>query len=302
MRGAARPRRALRPPAVGARGARAARGLRLRDARRAASPTRLRARLLRAAAALAAARRRRGARARARDRPRAGAARARLALRRRASPAVVRPLLDDAARGIEVLVDMMAGYWERALAPWWDAGAGAARGRHPPPRGPPGRRRRARAVRRAARRRALARRHARGRARRPTPRSSSPGAGCSSCPSAFVLAAHRRDVRPAVAAERDLPAARRRRPVGAGRRRPGGARRPGRPRARADPHRARREASTTELARRLEASPAGVSEHLGVLRRAGLVRARREGRSVLYSRTAVGDALTAPASSPGSPS
>ena len=62
------------------------------------------------------------------------------------------------------------------------------------------------------------------------------------------------------------------------------------------------EASTTELARRLAASPAGVSEHLGVLRRAGLVRARREGRAVLYSRTAAGDVLTAPSSSPGSPS
>ena len=62
------------------------------------------------------------------------------------------------------------------------------------------------------------------------------------------------------------------------------------------------EASTSELARRLAASPGGVSEHLGVLRRAGLVRARREGRSVLYSRTAAGDALTAPATSPGSPS
>ena len=62
------------------------------------------------------------------------------------------------------------------------------------------------------------------------------------------------------------------------------------------------EATTTELARRLAASPAGVSEHLGVLRRAGLVRARRDGRSVLYSRTAAGDVLTAPASSPGSPS
>ena len=62
------------------------------------------------------------------------------------------------------------------------------------------------------------------------------------------------------------------------------------------------EATTTELARRLAASPAGVSEHLGVLRRAGLVRARREGRAVLYSRTAAGDVLTAPASSPGSPS
>ena len=62
------------------------------------------------------------------------------------------------------------------------------------------------------------------------------------------------------------------------------------------------EATTTELARRLAASPAGVSEHLGVLRRAGLVRARREGRAVLYSRTATGDLLTAPAPSPGSPS
>ena len=62
------------------------------------------------------------------------------------------------------------------------------------------------------------------------------------------------------------------------------------------------EATTTELARRLAASPAGVSEHLGVLRRAGLVRARREGRTVLYSRTAAGDVLTAPSSSPGSPS
>ena len=51
------------------------------------------------------------------------------------------------------------------------------------------------------------------------------------------------------------------------------------------------EASTSDLARRLSASPAGISEHLGVLRRAGLVRSRREGRSVLYSRTTTGDAL-----------
>jgi DNA-binding transcriptional ArsR family regulator len=52
-----------------------------------------------------------------------------------------------------------------------------------------------------------------------------------------------------------------------------------------------REASTTVLARRLAASPAGVSEHLGVLRRAGLVRGRRVGREVRYLRTAAGDAL-----------
>ena len=64
-----------------------------------------------------------------------------------------------------------------------------------------------------------------------------------------------------------------------------------------------REATTRELSRRLNASPAGVSEHLGVLRRAGLVRPRRQGASVYYARTAAGDGLvTAPASAPGSPS
>jgi DNA-binding transcriptional ArsR family regulator len=48
-------------------------------------------------------------------------------------------------------------------------------------------------------------------------------------------------------------------------------------------------ASTQDLAERLAASPAGVSEHLGVLRGAGLVRPRREGRRVLYARTAAGE-------------
>jgi DNA-binding transcriptional ArsR family regulator len=50
-------------------------------------------------------------------------------------------------------------------------------------------------------------------------------------------------------------------------------------------------AATTELARRLGASPAGVNEHLAILRRAGLVRAARDGRRVLYERTPMGDAL-----------
>ena len=50
-------------------------------------------------------------------------------------------------------------------------------------------------------------------------------------------------------------------------------------------------AATNDLARRLGASPAGVNEHLGVLRRAGLVRTARDGRRVLYSRTPTGDAL-----------
>jgi DNA-binding transcriptional ArsR family regulator len=50
-------------------------------------------------------------------------------------------------------------------------------------------------------------------------------------------------------------------------------------------------ASTSTLATRLHASAAGVSEHLGVLRRAGLVSATREGRAVMYVRTEAGEAL-----------
>jgi len=49
--------------------------------------------------------------------------------------------------------------------------------------------------------------------------------------------------------------------------------------------------STTELSRRLSLSPATTSHHLTALRDAGLVSARREGRSVLYARTGLGDAL-----------
>jgi DNA-binding transcriptional ArsR family regulator len=49
--------------------------------------------------------------------------------------------------------------------------------------------------------------------------------------------------------------------------------------------------STRDLAARLRASPAGVSEHLAALRRAGLVNGTRDGRAVLYSRTEAGDAL-----------
>ena len=59
-------------------------------------------------------------------------------------------------------------------------------------------------------------------------------------------------------------------------------------------------AATSDLARRLGASAAGVNEHLGVLRRAGLVRAVRDGRRVLYSRTPTGDALLQPGLDVGS--
>jgi DNA-binding transcriptional ArsR family regulator len=55
----------------------------------------------------------------------------------------------------------------------------------------------------------------------------------------------------------------------------------------------RRPASTAELARRLGVGAGSVSDHLGVLRRAGLVVGRREGRHVLYARTADGNAICA---------
>ena len=49
--------------------------------------------------------------------------------------------------------------------------------------------------------------------------------------------------------------------------------------------------STADIAQLLSISPAGASHHLTTLRDAGLASARREGRSVLYVRTATGDAL-----------
>lgn len=53
-------------------------------------------------------------------------------------------------------------------------------------------------------------------------------------------------------------------------------------------------ASTTQLAAFCGLSAAGVSQHLIALRNAGLVTAHRSGRSVLYARTAVADALLSP--------
>src|SRR5262249_13192595 len=45
--------------------------------------------------------------------------------------------------------------------------------------------------------------------------------------------------------------------------------------------------STTDLARRTGITAGGASQHLSALRAAGLVRTRREGRSVLNARTSV---------------
>jgi DNA-binding transcriptional ArsR family regulator len=51
--------------------------------------------------------------------------------------------------------------------------------------------------------------------------------------------------------------------------------------------------STTDLARALDVSPGGVSQHLRVLREAGLVHGHRVGRVVLYLRSAAGESLLA---------
>ena len=216
-------------------------------------------------------------------------------------PAVARPLLEDPEHELAALADLMAEYWARALAPWWEliravleadirqrarhlAGGGALElfaGLHPDVRWHDG----ALLVDRSH-----------------EAEVELAGRGLQLVPAAFgwprVGAMFDPPWQPALiypprgVGELWAPAREDAAALGEllGRRRAGilvalGA-----------------EATTTELARRLAASPAGVSEHLGVLRRAGLVRARRDGRAVLYSRTAAGDVLTAPASSPGSPS
>jgi DNA-binding transcriptional ArsR family regulator len=52
-------------------------------------------------------------------------------------------------------------------------------------------------------------------------------------------------------------------------------------------------ASTTDLAARTGLTPGGVSQHLTAMRAGGLVGAHRVGRSVLYARTEVAEALLA---------
>jgi hypothetical protein len=216
-------------------------------------------------------------------------------------PAVVRPLMDDVVRGVEALADEMAGYWDRAVAPWWDHVRGLLEAdiRH-----------RAGRLAEGGALELFAGLHTGVRWRSGTLEVEAAadaevvlgGRGLQLVPSVFVWprtgAMFDPPWQPSVIyAPRgvgDLWT-----PTGEGPAALGEL--VGRGRARILTGLGT-EASTTDLARRLALSAAGVSEHLGVLRRAGLVRSRREGRSVLYSRTAVGDALTTPASSPGSPS
>ena len=216
-------------------------------------------------------------------------------------PAVVRPLVDDPVRGLRMLVEVMAGCWERALAPWWDTVRALLEAdiRHREGRLAeggaielfagldPGVRWRGGTLQVDAGTDAEV---------------DLAGRGLQLVPSAFVwphtgamfdppwqpsVIYPPRGVGDLWAPRADDPAAL--------------ADLLGRRRARILVSLAE-ESSTTDLARRLGASPAGVSEHLAVLRRAGLVEGRREGRSVIYGRTPAGDALTAPGSSRGSPS
>lgn len=57
--------------------------------------------------------------------------------------------------------------------------------------------------------------------------------------------------------------------------------------------------STTTLARRMAVTPGAVSQHLSVLRNAGMITCSRAGRSMLYRRTRSGDMLVAASNPPG---
>jgi DNA-binding transcriptional ArsR family regulator len=209
------------------------------------------------------------------------------------TPAVMRPLVEDTPRGLEELVELMRAYWERALAPDWPAirdtlaadirrraghlAAGGIRAAlaalHPDVSLSPD----DRTIALASAVEADVPLDGRGLLLIPSaffwPRSSAivdqPWQPCLIyAPDGVAALWEPAELEPEQALQ-DL--------LGRGRARVlGGLEAP---------------ATTTELARRLRMSPAGVSAHLRVLARAGLAATTREGRTVLYNRTPLGEDL-----------
>lgn len=208
----------------------------------------------------------------------------------RAVPRILRPLVDDPAAGLPALVDALAAYWDAALAPVWPRVRAVLEGDvfHRATRLTTG----GAAALFADLHPQVVWRGDRLRIDRPHDADAEPGGrGVLLVPSAFCW--------PDVAVTLDPPwqptiAYSPRGVAGLwdeGEPDPGAlGELLGRTRARVLAELGT-PATTTEVARRLGASPAGISEHLGVLRRSGLVAAHRSGREVRYARTATGDAL-----------
>jgi hypothetical protein len=215
----------------------------------------------------------------------------RRAYERRAVPDVLQPLLRDPARELPALAGLLRAYWERALEPSWPRVRALLEGDilH-----------RARQLADGGARRLFADLHPEVSLADDTLRIAMPyevdadlgGRGLLLVPSAFTWPRPAVSVDPPYAPFLVYPA----RGVGAlwepGRTAPPaalaallGARRASVLSALGAPR------STTELARALDLAPGSVSQHLSVLREAGLVHAHRAGRSVLYARSDRGEAL-----------
>jgi len=209
----------------------------------------------------------------------------------RAFPAVLAPLLDDPARELPALADVFRAYWERALAPHWPRIRALLEGDvlH-----------RARRLADGGAQLLFADIHSEVSFAEDTLRIDMPyeitaalaGRGLLFVPSAFTWP------RPAVSVEPPwqpflvYPA----RGIGTlwepGRAAPPAALAALLGTRRATVLRAlRAPRSTTELAAALELSPGSVSQHLSVLRDAGLVHGHRVGREVLYVRSEKGEGL-----------
>jgi hypothetical protein len=211
----------------------------------------------------------------------------------RALPAVLEPLARDPRRALPALADLFRAYWERALAPHWARIRALLEGDVLY---------RARQLADGGARLLFADIHPEVSLREDTLRIDMPydvtadlgGRGLLCVPSAFTWPRPAASVEPPWQPFLVYPA-----------RGVGGLWEPGRaapPAALAALLGARRATvlaaldaprSTTELARALELSPGSVSQHLSVLRDAGLVDGHRVGRAVLYARSSRGDSLVA---------